>query len=448
MKKNEAAKKGNILTFFKPLSQNSQDSQPSASQTSLPPLSPLPGSPVSTPTSRRDTPPPRTSFSRDAVINGSDDDDSDGSLPDLWAALPPPNAFPPPRDRNSCVTPKSKRKAFAILSSPSMGIRQQPKHKFDMKTLLAHAANDAAAEETARQAAEILRNDHRSSGNPKAREQQQAAEIQEHMMGLMENGQDEVDRDKIKRALERTEAKAVRGRWYFFDNDIDASAAARTPFPEEAATGRWEFLDDAEARHGYIEHGVVQAVLSKKSDLPDEIFLWLLDELCLEPQEVLRGKYVEILALCPAQVFQLLDTEALCGLFRRLGSGRESTDLSARLEMVPAIGEPYPGRTWSRLGSVLRLLSAVAARMSEEATAGAVKLLLRLGVDGVVQETVGLALAYQGAMQNLTAAVPLSRWDSFVSPPPHAGALTPYLLTPPSAQMSARRSTRAWRNLA
>jgi len=456
MKKNGTNKNGNIRNFFKPASpaKGSHPSQPGASQTSMPFLPSSPGSLVSSPASGRHTPPPpaRPALGRDAVINGSDDDDddSDASLPEFSVTLPRASAFPPPRDRNSCVTPKAKRTAHDFPSSP-LSIRQQPKHKFDMKALLNNAARDDAAEATAQRVAAILREHDRDSESPPSKGplQQQPANIQEHMLGLMESGRDdEVDRDKILRALERTDARAVHERWYFFKEYLGASPASRTPFPAGAAIGRWAFLDDTEARQGCIEQGIVQTALRKKQNLPDEIFLWLLDELCLEPQEALRVRYIEILALCPDQVRRHVDTEALCRLFQRLGSRWESTDLSARVEMVPAIGEPYPGRTWSHLGSVLRLLSAVAADLSDQAIAGAVKLLLRLGVDGVVQETVDLALAYRDAMQNLMTAVPLSRWDDFVGTSHPVMAIRMRYSRLYSAKMYVYRSTRVFRKQA
>jgi hypothetical protein len=445
--KNAITRNGDIKRFFKPYTQNSQVPRSSAPASSpsneCSTLTSPPTHPLLSSQGKEATPPGSTPrYGPDAVIQASDDegDDSDVSLPDITATRQSP--APARVQLNACVTPKAKRTAMELFSSP-LTIRQQ-KHKFDMKALLSHAETDNAAEAISRQVAEMLGDDKASvMSTPK----KSTAEIQDHMMGLMEEGnEDDLDRCKLKRALERTEAGTVAEQWYFFKEYVTSSPNSITVFPVHASDGRWSFLADAVMRRDSFEQGIVQQALRKNGNLPDEIFLWVLDEITKEPNLSLRNQYILSAALCPRQIHGLVDEEAVCQLFQKLEARWESADLTTRLEMVPARSDPYPGRDWSHLRSVLQLISQMASQMNPEATICATKLLLRLAIDPLVDETMDILLEYQATFETLASSVPQRGWDDFVSN--HKLPRTHELTISISVMRCAPRFTKAFRRQA
>lgn len=251
------------------------------------------------------------------------------------------------------------------------------------------------------------------------------------------------NKDRLRKAFDRTEVAAVSESWYFFKEHFASSPAKRRPFPQDAAApeSRWAFLRDAAMRQDYFMMGVVRKAIagaqrvsvsadgdmnditsayqkaSQKPCLPDKIFLWILDEAYTEAQPALCAEYAAVLGCCNEQICRLVDAERLVHMFQKLGPRWESIDLDSRLGLVPAIQRPYPGRDWSLLCSVLRLVSTLAGSLSMDALVCAVKILVRLGIDRVVEETPAIFHDYQDAVRKLMQRVPTADWDSFVCIP-------------------------------
>lgn len=265
---------------------------------------------------------------------------------------------------------------------------------------------------------------------------------------------------RLRKALDRTEVAAISESWYFFkEHHVPSSGNRRPPYPKAATPpgSYWQKLSLPPLRQDLISTGVVHDVLSrarasapgvpldpddaskqllgeasehysgeahisKKPNeedgvnvgLPDEVFLWILDEASVGSQSALHPHYIAILQCCPEQIRRLVDSERLLQLLQPIGPRWESIDLSAQLELVPAIQRPYPGRDWSPLCSLLQLVGALAESLSSETATFAVKILLRLAIDRVVEETPDLLVDYQEAMQMLVARVPKAEWDTFV----------------------------------
>ncbi|OAA61826.1 hypothetical protein SPI_04685 [Niveomyces insectorum RCEF 264] len=263
------------------------------------------------------------------------------------------------------------------------------------------------------------------------------------------------NKERLIKAFDRTELAAVSEQWYFFkEYFVPSPRKRRLPFPEHAVAAataggdnRWTFLQDTSMRQDYFSMGIVRRALSavphdrlqsppppSSSDsspqpssqppsppppptdlgLPEELFLWILNETCVEPLPSLRAEYAAILRCCPGdQVRRLVDTECLLRLFQTLGPRWESIDLSARLALVPAIQSPYPGRDWSPLRALLRLLACLANMLPRATVACAAKLLIRLGIDKVVEDTPDVLQDYQDAVRALVLCVPAAEWVDF-----------------------------------
>ncbi|CAK7230087.1 hypothetical protein SEUCBS140593_007464 [Sporothrix eucalyptigena] len=380
-----------------------------------------------------------------------------------------------PNDSSSAAPSVTKRRAAAAVLTSPLPLRRakqarvawqpasKPKHKFDMMALLRHAQQENAADAAARRVSDLLAESkqkedlRKQDGLRKTSSGEKPSLAAAPLLdGIFDNsgglspsdggtgsgdgGDDNTgfgsfNKDRLRKALDRTEVAAVSESWYFFKEYFVPSPAKRRPFPLKVAEpdSRWAFLRDATMRQDYFLKGVVRrSILGagggasssasrlsasqqtlREPHIPDELFLWILSEACMDPQPALRAEYAAVLRCCPEQVRRFVDAERLLLLFQKLGPRWESIDLSIRLELVPTINRPYPGRDWSPLRSLLRLVATLAEFLSMEAVSCAVKILLRLGIDRVVEGTRDILQDYQETMRNLVGRVPSSDWNDF-----------------------------------
>lgn len=457
-----------------PSSDSSDDSfPPSPVRTwrvaSPPPPSPPPAPIIITSSSQ--------SRSAQDVIRDSDDEDGDqddSDVESLQAAIRSsqlPLSLSSLSSARSSTPPQTKRPRTNTLLVSPLPLRRAkqarvskqpdpPRHRFDMQALLRHAQQDNAAEAAARRVSAAFTGrkavDGTDAKDEDKKDKEDKVKIKQEkglpsetgpatagafptamLDSMMDLGGEEdaakgaedgnvltsLNKERLRRALDRTEVAAVSQQWYFFkEHLVGAPAKNGRPFPVQAAQGHWAFLQDSNMQNEMFSCGVVGFAMDAlapvtppgQACLPDELFLWILDAVVLEPLPQLRAAYVSILARCPEQARRFVDPERLLRLFEKVGPRWESIDLSARLELVPAVHHPYPGRNWTPLRSLLVLLAALAeTSLGLEAVRCATKILLRLAMDSIIEENVDLLDAYQNAVRPLVLRVPPSDWDDY-----------------------------------
>ncbi|GAB1312231.1 Formin GTPase-binding domain-containing protein [Madurella fahalii] len=418
------SKNNTITSFFKPVAKQSkspkpQGSTPRASPTPPPPSpSPLPALFSSSP------PEPATAVrDRNAVIRGSDDEDDedfdsdDDELPPLFP-LPSLSTAPvqaPRKDVGLYATPKAKRRALEFHSSP---LTINTRHKFDIKALLRHAEADIAIEESEQRAAALLDSPSPTPHSTCSPRNPQTT-LHDAMLGVLSDpgdSQDEGHRDRLLRAVKRTEATVRRKEWYFFDRQGPANSTAikvRQAFPKTAATGAWAFLAPERHRSEFFEDGLPYHVQCKALSLPDEIFIWVLNEAPHAKSKKLQEEYLRLLGACPNQAERLIDENAIAQLFREVGASERALTASFQPDGSSGQGAPYPEHEWPRLRTVLRILTETAHALKIQSLTRAMAILLRLGIDNIVREDQAIATHYQDALLQIVLAVPLRAWDSF-----------------------------------
>ncbi|RYP90772.1 hypothetical protein DL770_003105 [Monosporascus sp. CRB-9-2] len=411
----------------------------------------LPSSPRTPPRSAASTAASRRLGPQDEIMGSDDEDDSDDSLESLSALIGGgrktggggPAAYQrPPNDGDVTSTPRAKR--IASGGGPSRGSpltlqqrQQQQQHKFDLKALISHTRQSERTEESARRAEELIREAEESSdsdeedggrGSPSNNLKQVAREL----LGRDGNENDDEEGnprgDKIARAIDRTQVQGARRRCYFFDptasplpqqQPFPGPASARAPpFPVDAARGTWRFLADPNTRDQAIINGLPHTVVaSRGKELPEELFLWMLDRVCVERNPRLRTQYCGLLVACAGNTRRLVDGARLYGALE--GSGGPKYDpRPARLKTTPEVEEPYGGggrNNWAGLGAFLDLLRRMAPNLEPASAVDGVKLLLRMGLDPVLGNAVrGEHLA---ALEALVAALPATeeKWNAAVS---------------------------------
>lgn len=376
----------------------------------------LPSSPI---TPQR--PKAKAPLSRDDVIKGSDDEDSDGSddslesLSAFYARKPEPPARQQDASQSSSA-PQAKKLASASRNAPPTGQTKTPKHKFDMKALLRDARRDDAVVESARKADELLK-----SGAAKEVDLgTDPGELREVAKVLINDNDDDSKGDKFVRAMGRTQGDESRPRCYFF-NPLGGPPqdVPKEPFPKKAATGPWGFLGDASTREQNFIRGLPVAIVAKGRELPDELFLWVLNAACLEPNAQLRAQYCKLVELCPNNTRRLVGAEQLHSVLERLG-GPAMSQGGGRFPSICSPENPYSGRDWSFVATYLRLLERIAPCLRLDVATWAIQLLLRMGLDPIVSNHPRLCTEQYKAMVALVSALPTSQhqWDSCVGLPP------------------------------
>ncbi|RYP27322.1 hypothetical protein DL767_007746 [Monosporascus sp. MG133] len=402
-----------------------------------------PRSAVSAATSRRLGP-------QDEIMGSDDEEDSDDSLESLSALIGGgrktggggPAAYQrPPNDGDVTSTPRAKR--IASGAGPSRGspltLQQRQQHKFDLKALINHTRQSERTEESARLAEELIREAEDSSdsdeedggrGSPSNNLKQVARELLDREGNENDDEEGNPRGDKIARAIDRTQGQGARRRCYFFDptasplpqqqqQPFPGPASARAPpFPVDAARGTWRFLADPNTRDQAIINGLPHTVVaSTGKELPEELFLWMLDRVCVERNPRLRAQYCGLLVACAGNTRRLVDGARLYGALEGIG-GPKYDPRPAKLKTTPEVEEPYGGgggggrNNWAGLAAFLDLLRRMAPNLEPASAVDGVKLLLRMGLDPVLGNAVrGEHLA---ALEALVAALPAAeeKWNA------------------------------------
>jgi hypothetical protein len=428
------SKNRDIRGFFskKPPPSNTS-SQVAPTQSSQPSLD-LPSSPITPPRAQ-----PKALLTRDDEIKGSDDDDSDGSLESLSEIIGRRTGAPTfQRDRNPnaiITTPKAKRVASISLKP------KPPKHKFDLKSLVDHAKQDEATEASVRRAEALLQD--MPTEKEQSADEDNLSTMKKTAKELVD-GEDQGSRgDQIVMAMDRTQGDESRPRCYFFNLDGPPCDLPRRPFPEAAVAKKpWNMLTDAGTREQMFIHGMPTVLVAKGKELPDELFEWIMDEICVEKNLQLRIQYINVLILSSNKTRQLVHDRQLYEKLERLGGPEYSVPVT-KFELTPGLQNPYPGRDWSMLGYFLQLLTRMAPNLASETATNAVQMLLRMGLDPIVSDNVRVRVEHSKAMVGLISALPTAekQWNTCVS------LLWPticnHILTSPSARRYALIYMRA-----
>ncbi|KAF4978586.1 hypothetical protein FZEAL_5058 [Fusarium zealandicum] len=404
----QKAKNGNIMSFFKPAAKP-QTPQTSVASTPHSPSPLVPSSPRSQKTAT-----PVKALSRDREIQASDEDDdfassSDDSLEDLSTILGrgrPGKSVPSPT-KNLFATPKAKRTAVEFHSSPLTII---PKHKFDLKALAKDARQDDATNASSRRANAL--------SEPAAGEEDIVMATDEASRGVLEGivksntGQ---DAQKVLRAVQRSEPGQSQLRYCFFSEDF-TPPNPKTP-PKSFTKGPWRLLTqgDEQTREQHLASGLPLTLLHIHGGLPDELFEWILDELCVQKSSLVRQEYCNLLKHSSEQVERLVTPRRLEELFYRFGASSELEQRDSRLTLLKPNVEPYEGRDFSALESFVSLTRAITPCMSLESVVFVCQTLLRMSMDKFLVYNINLLVTYEDAIKALLEAIPQSHWDSFCS---------------------------------
>ncbi|KAG6006604.1 hypothetical protein E4U21_006826 [Claviceps maximensis] len=413
--------KASIVSFFKPVAHSPpRPSTPSSSTSQLPVISSSPSLPSPSPSPfpsaslpvlpSTPTRPPRTEIGA-SDDEGSDSGRSDESLEDISCLLGYTKNSGPAHQKspsNSFATPRAKRIAIEFHSSPLAIIS---KHKFDLRALAQDARCDEATAESSlrvQQAASAA--EERTTDTPF-----NGSATGNTIAGIVrEKGGRQQDAQKVLRAVQRSERSQTQNRYLFFEQTYKPPPLPKPPSSSLPKDSPWNLLTQGSAttREQHLTSGVPQTILRKIGGLPDSLFEWMLDSLCLQPSVVTRQEYCNMIATCPEQIDRLLTAERIRKLFVLLGA-RDLNRSISELCVTNIDDEPYEDRDWSCLRSFISLLGLVADQLSVQTAMYAAQTLIHLALDKFLICNIDILSAFEHAIQKLTASIPSPSWDTF-----------------------------------
>lgn len=398
--------------------------------------------------------PPAIQSSRDRVINGSDEEDSnsDSSVEDIYVALQhqsrpkfsdsAANGFKPLEKSRA----RNKRTRILVQPSPS-----KPKYKFDMKTLIEQAERHKATEASALSMNELLDaadNDSQDNG-------QEVAGDSILQSVFAEKEKDGVDPGKFLLAVKRTEATRSEKVWYFFDSVRDNSSKSR-PLPACTEIDGWKaMLADPQSRDQVLLSGFARDMVALEGSLDNALFRWMLDEICFEHRSNLRAAYCAVLAVTEEQIGLFMSREVIKGIFGNLGAKKAASDMNEELKLISKDQSPYEGHDWTTLADLIAFIGRISKYLSIETTSYVMCMVTRLCIDSVVIEDINLLAAVQQTMVQVCSRIESTHWETIVSNQHYGHYLrltslsakrpVPRLFAPPSCLLFSYRCCAAYR---
>lgn len=316
------------------------------------------------------------------VVLGSDDDSED-SLPDVGVLFKKKKPNPAPKAQVDEVEPK-------------------PKYTFSMKALLQEEKQAKAADARIEAAKSRLQ----TYSKPQLEQNGQIVTNKSVMACLVENGdQDEGSARRVKEALRRTEILDYHNVWHFFNEEPPARMT--NAFPKIKISNRplASILNDPAKRQQAVITGFLTR-LAAHTALPKEVMLWMIEEVCREPKEILVQSYISVLEASIARHEQLVTPTRIDSLFKQLGATETVFTPDCK---IPASKEPVgieKRPISSRVRALVYLIERLAFLITVDSRKRAFHLLaLAIFDDSVIQDC-HLAVRIEAAIDKLLQTIP------------------------------------------
>ncbi|PMB63367.1 hypothetical protein BM221_010804 [Beauveria bassiana] len=369
---------------------------------------------ASSPLSRPQTPPNRVKEIAASDDDGSDSSFSDSSLEDLSTLLgssrPHPSAAAAAASSRPqlLATPSRASKRAALHRSPLAVI---PKHRFDLKALAKDARRDTALQASELRASEPVRD---GTARPLPSTPAAASIPQSHSaLSDFVASEKRSDAHKVLRTVQRADPGHQELRYCFFKPHLDGPAAASSP-PPAATQGHWSLLikGNQRVREQNLVSGLLFNVVGSQGGMPDDIFLWVLDEICTAKSVVARTELCSLIVICPEQIASLLTPDCLKSVWERLGARDLSMD-RGEISVSKVSEDVYKGHDWAPLLAVMSLLKDTSSDLPVETKKYALQILLRMAMDRLIISNVHLNNQFEDTFKAIIDAIASKEWDAF-----------------------------------
>ncbi|PSN69148.1 hypothetical protein BS50DRAFT_333496 [Corynespora cassiicola Philippines] len=220
---------------------------------------------------------------------------------------------------------------------------------------------------------------------------------------------DEGDPDKVKRlylAMQRTNALHAHCAFHFFRED-PSSHATKDPFPMKSLSDHpWALNFEGVSRRDHAFLSGFARTVFKYQQLPEELSLWMIDQLCLDQGDLLKARYIELLEDHDILLRSLLEEDRLNSVFEALGANTACLDeekpIEPSYESPSAATRPLP----TSLRPVIKLLQISASKLLPKARVRALHLLFYLCMDDSVLGDVDILITTQAAIEAILCNIP------------------------------------------
>jgi hypothetical protein len=273
--------------------------------------------------------------------------------------------------------PRTRKPAFPPPSTLPVMPRA---YKYSLESLARQRKQHEVSDEVLARATSTLQSyDKRKAGKSQLLENEGTSEGDLINRFMKDQGDDD-DASRLKTAIQRTEALQHGKSWSFFDKQPSAPSIERKDFPTLAE----ERLQPLLAKHTSRQQAFVSGYIGEyalKASLPEEILLWIMDEICLEPRDDLRYSYTDTLRSASDQLSRLLDPERMDTLFRNLGATAEALDFEQPVSPRPVLSESLKHASRPGLIAMLDLFGSVASNLATGCRNRLLFILCRLALD-------------------------------------------------------------------
>jgi hypothetical protein len=186
-------------------------------------------------------------------------------------------------------------------------------------------------------------------------------------------------------------------------------------FPTKVVPQNWKTeLMDPKTRYQTFISGFAEDMVTFGKKLPDELFLWVLDEACMEANDPLRTSYLNTVRESIEQTHRLLNPDSIIKIFRALGGSSVGTEINQKVVPVSKLTDPYSNRDWSSLLSLINFFGQISRSLQQRTRTTIICILLRMSMDYVVFENVDVLDSVQGTINRLCKHTPDEEWETCV----------------------------------
>jgi len=345
--------------------------------------------------------------------------ESDSSLDDLTELLGVRQKYSDGMpDRQSLNTPDTngdfarsrrsflKRSTTAAPTTLAMGTTKKihtPSYKHSLSSLIKQKERDCEAEAETEKANQVLMTAEHTfeAGDNSDSDIGDLMTLSDARLldAIVPAGDDKAAGQRIIKAVERTEALHSTKRWSFFCGRGNSNLTQST-FCDPPRAGLPPGCEDSRFRDQCFTTGL--SLQWFRVHLPSqEMFHWLWDSACSEVRQDLSMSYRAACTSCHHSHASKIDTTFLRTSFLSLGVAAASVDVqrkvSASSSRPSEIGAERENGLLRRLG----LIQDASRYMSQDANVYCVEVLLRMGIDKVVEGTASLYAMIQNTISTI-----------------------------------------------
>lgn len=225
---------------------------------------------------------------------------------------------------------------------------------------------------------------------------------------LLRAGGNEEDKEKARRvmnAVHRTNVGNTDCVFHFFAQEPASTSYQPLSFPVKSLPdhGWVSNLEDPERRDMAFSSGFASQIFQYQ-ELPEELALWMIDQICIGRKSGLTAKYLELLE-CHHQHVERIGAERVEKMFRDLGANMDFLNLLQ--EVVPSIELRGASKKKlpSSLKSVTLLLQSISKWLSPEASNQALLILVHLCFDDSVMADISTLIDVQQTIEAIIGSI-------------------------------------------